>query len=54
MFSKIDKKVLIVSIIALAVVLLAGFFVYKYLNLVNTKVENSAGGVQTESPESPI
>jgi hypothetical protein len=50
MFTKIDKKILIILIIALVIILMAGFFVYRHLNFNETKVENSTGGAQTEAP----
>jgi len=51
MFSKIDKKVLTVALILLVIILAVGLFAYKSLNIQNPEVENSLGGVNTESPE---
>jgi len=48
MFSKIDKKVLIILIVFLIVVLFAGFFVFKYLKEIKTTVQDSLGGTNTE------
>ena len=49
-FSKIDKKILIILIIALVVILLLGIWIYRYLSAGGAKIENSAGGVQTQAP----
>ncbi len=49
MFTKIDKKILIILAIAFVIILALGFLVYKYLNFSGVEVENSAGGVKTES-----
>jgi len=48
MFTKIDKKILIILIIAVVVILLTGFVIYKYTSSSEVKVQNSAGGAQTE------
>ncbi len=48
-FTKMNKKVLIVSIVFLAVLLIAGFFFYKYLNQLPESVENSNEGASTEN-----
>lgn len=50
MFSKIDKKVLIVSAVALVIILLAGFFVFRYLNQIKaTETQNSLGGASIDN-----
>lgn len=48
MFTKIDKKVLTILIIALIVILVSTFLIYKYISSSKTGVENTAGGVNTE------
>jgi flagellar basal body-associated protein FliL len=48
-FPKIDKKILIALIVILAVILIAGFFVYQYFNNIDFNVENSIGGTNTEN-----
>lgn len=50
-FSKIDKKILIILSVILIVVLVAGFFVYKYLKDVEKIVQNNEEEVITETPE---
>ncbi len=47
---KIDKKVLIILTIVLAIILVVGFFVYNGLSNANPKVENSTGGANAENP----
>ena len=49
MFTKIDKKILIVLILVLAVILIAGFLFYKYLNQLPESVKNSNDGASTEN-----
>ncbi len=49
MFSKIDKKVLVVAIVILIVVLVAGFFVYKYF-ILDRKDMNSTTNQQAVQP----
>lgn len=39
-FSKIDKKILVIISVILIVVLIAGFFVYKYLKDIEKTVQN--------------
>lgn len=48
-FSKIDKKILIALVVILAVIIIAGCFVYKYLVNLGSSVENSIGGTNTEN-----
>jgi len=51
-FSKADKKVLIILVVALAIILLIGFVVYKYAVGSIVKVQNLTGGAQTfQGPE---
>lgn len=50
-FSKIDKKILIILSVILVVVLIAGFFVYKYLKDVERTVQNNQEEVIIETPE---
>ena len=52
-FSKIDKKVLIICVI-LIVVLIAGFFVYKYSKDVKKTVQNNEGEIKIETPGKQI
>lgn len=47
-FSKVDKKVLIILIVVLVAILLVGFMVYQYVAGSNVKVQNLTGGAQTE------
>ena len=47
-FSKVDKKVLIILVAILVVILLLGFIFYKYMAGSIIKVQNSVGGAQTE------
>jgi hypothetical protein len=49
MFSKIDKKILTITIAVFVVILLIGIFAFKSLDIANPEVENSLGGVQAES-----
>jgi len=50
MFAKIDKKVLIISIVALVIVLLAGLFVFRYLSQIKgTDMQNSLQGASVEN-----
>ena|SRR3989344_6468722 len=51
MFSKIDKKVLSILIVVVALALLAGFAGYKYVVSPKINVENKAGGADTEAVE---
>jgi len=48
MFTKIDKKVLIILIITLIIILASVFLIYKYIGSGKTGVENTTGGVSTE------
>lgn len=48
MFTKIDKKILIISIAAIVLILLAGFLAFEYLTKPENKIENSIGGTGTE------
>jgi len=51
MFSKIDKKVLTVSVIILVLVFLIAIAFYNNLNKINApQVENSVGGANTLAP----
>ena len=50
-FSKIDKKILIILGVILIVVLIAGFFVYKYLKDVEKTVENNQEEAIIETSE---
>ncbi len=52
-FSKLDKKVLIILITALVVILLIGFIVYKYISGSLVDVKNLTGGAQTEQNNTP-
>lgn len=47
-FSKIDKKILIILIAVVVAILLIVFVAYKYILSPGIKVQNSAGGAQTE------
>ena len=49
-FSKIDKKILIIIGVILIVVLIAGFFVYKYSKDLEETVENNKEEVKIETP----
>ena len=49
MFSRIDKKVLIISLTCLAVASLAGFVIYKYISSPVAQVQNLVGGAQAEA-----
>jgi len=49
MFSKIDKKVLTIALVFFIAVLLIIFFISKVFNINNSEVQNSLGGVNTES-----
>ncbi len=49
-FLKIDKKILIILSIILVVVLIAGFFVYKYSREVKITTENNESGEIIETP----
>jgi len=51
MFNKIDRNILIVSIIIIIVIIASGWVIYKCLNPNNPKVENTAGGLETQSTE---
>jgi len=53
MFSKVDKKILLILIVVIAAVLLVGFMVYQYMVSPATKMQNSTGGAQTEVQGSP-
>ena len=50
-FSKIDKKILIILSVILIVVFFAGFFVYKYLKDVEKTVQNNEEEVIIETSE---
>ncbi|MCX6718465.1 MAG: hypothetical protein NTY81_02585 [Candidatus Staskawiczbacteria bacterium] len=52
-FSKLDKKVLIILIALVVVILLAGFAIYKYTGNSGIKTQNSAGGAQTQTEQTP-
>lgn len=47
-FSKIDKEILSISIVATIVILLLSFTLYKYVTHPTVKVQNLTGGAQTE------
>ena len=47
-FSKVDKKVLIISVILLIAFLLVGFILYRYITNSGVNVQNLTGGAQTE------
>ena len=49
MFTKIDKKVLIIGAAFLILLLLGGFFVYKYLTQIRTEAGNVNDGVNTNN-----
>ncbi|OGZ73415.1 MAG: hypothetical protein A2998_01310 [Candidatus Staskawiczbacteria bacterium RIFCSPLOWO2_01_FULL_37_25b] len=49
MFTKIDKKILITSVIIFVIILSAAFLFYKYIGSVGTEIENTAGGSNTET-----
>ncbi len=46
MLLKIDKKVLLILIVVLAIIMLFGFAAYKYLSKPVAEVQNSAGGAE--------
>ncbi len=48
LFSKIDKEILIVLLSLVIALLLVSFIIFKYISSPGTKIENSAGGIQTE------
>jgi flagellar basal body-associated protein FliL len=48
MFTKIDKKVLIILIIALIAILASVFLIYKYIGSSKNDVENTVGGSTEE------
>lgn len=48
MFSKIDKKVLIISVVVIAVIILASYLLYQYMSGSVATVKNSTDGAQTE------
>ncbi|HCC59833.1 MAG: hypothetical protein A2402_00375 [Candidatus Staskawiczbacteria bacterium RIFOXYC1_FULL_37_43] len=48
MFAKMDKKILITSIIILIVILLGIFLFYKYIGTIGIEVQNTTGGANTE------
>ena len=52
-FTKIDKKVLLILIATVVVILLVGFMVYQHINNSSSKVQNLTGGAQAESNSSP-
>jgi len=51
MFSKIDKKILIVAIICFVAVLIIAVFAYKAARTPNIQIENSVGGINTQGSE---
>ena len=53
-FSKIDKRILIILIVALVVILLIGFIVYQYMFFPAGKVQNLTGGEQTEEKSNDV
>jgi hypothetical protein len=48
MFPRIDKKFLMILIAILVVFLFAGYFVFKYTKKIETTVQDSIGGANTE------
>lgn len=52
--SKIDKKVLIIVCVILIVVLIAGFFIYRYSKDLEKTVQNEEGEVKIETPSKQI
>ena len=53
-FSKIDKKILVIVGVILIVVLIAGFFIYQYLKDLEKTVQNNEGEVKMETPGEQI
>jgi len=51
MFSKIDKKVLIVSAVCLIIVLLAVVLIFRSFSPGTPEIQNSVGGTNTSEPE---
>jgi len=49
MFSKIDKKILLILVAVILLLLLAGFLIYWYISIPATGAYNLTGGVQTEN-----
>jgi len=49
MFSRVDKKILLILILAVIIILLASFLVYQYMVGPIVKVQNLTGGAQTET-----
>lgn len=43
-----DKKILIILIVALTIILVIGFIIFNYVNSSAVDVQNSIGGAQTE------
>lgn len=48
MFSKIDRKILLILLASLVIIVAIIFIIYKYVSLPIVTVENSAGGAQNE------
>lgn len=48
MFSKLDKEIIIISIVSVVVIALIGFVLYQYIFSAGVKIENLAGGATTE------
>lgn len=49
MFTKMDKKILTISVITLVIILALVFLAYKYIDSIGTQIENTAGGASTET-----
>lgn len=52
-FSKVDKKVLIIAVIAVVVILLVGLVVYKYVYNSANNVQNLTDGAQSDKTPTP-
>lgn len=53
-FSKMDKKVLVIVGVILIVVLISSFFVYRYLKDLEKTVQNNEGEVKIKTPGEQI
>ncbi len=51
MFSKIDKKVLVIAAVVLALVALAGIGIYRQFMQNQVDIQNFAGGASTQNPD---
>jgi flagellar basal body-associated protein FliL len=54
LFSKADKKILIILVAVIAVILLVGFIIYQYMLSSPSKVQNLTGGVQIENNSATV